>query len=133
MVAKIADKIGLNREIAFGLILSLLETAIFKELNISTWEYQNILLICCCRDNSHHLLKYLFRISLSSMVISLSNVSNLLQNGHLLFSAYFGGHFCYFYFFASVGGGGGQISLLMHVALTAIKVGVQRGKTKHFT
>ena len=29
------------------------------------------------------------------MLISLSNVPNLLQNDNLLFSAYFGGHFCY--------------------------------------
>ena len=35
-----------------------------------------------CRDNSHHLLKYNFGICLCSMLISLSNVSNLPQNGH---------------------------------------------------
>ena len=49
-----------------------------------------------CRDNSHHLLKYFFSICLCTILIPLLRVSNLLQNGHFfLFSAYFGGHFCY--------------------------------------
>ena len=34
-----------------------------------------------CHDYGHHLLKYLFGIYLCSMLISQSNVSNLLQNG----------------------------------------------------
>ena len=48
-----------------------------------------------CRDNSHHLLKYFLGICLCSISISLLHASNLLQNGLFLFSAYFGGHFCY--------------------------------------
>ena len=47
-----------------------------------------------CRDNSHHLLKYLFCICLYSMLTSLLNISKLLQMVNFLFSAYFGGHFC---------------------------------------
>ena len=35
-----------------------------------------------CRDNSHHLLKYLFGICLCSILIPLLHVSNLLQNDH---------------------------------------------------
>ena len=46
-----------------------------------------------CRDNSHHLLKYPFGICLCSKLISMSNVSNVLQNGHLSMLAYFGGRF----------------------------------------
>ena len=48
-----------------------------------------------CHDSSHHLLKYLFGICLCSMLISLSNVLNLLKKANFLFSASFGGHFCY--------------------------------------
>ena len=47
------------------------------------------------RDNSHPLLKYLFGICLCSMLISLSNVLNLLQNGHFPIFSHFGSHFCY--------------------------------------
>ena len=49
-----------------------------------------------CHCNSH-LLKYLFGICLCSMLISLSNLSILLQCSKMvnfLFSAYFGDHFC---------------------------------------
>ena len=34
-----------------------------------------------CYDNYNHLLKYRFGICLCSMLISLSNISNVLQNG----------------------------------------------------
>ena len=35
-----------------------------------------------CRYNSHRLLKCTFGICVFSKLISMSNVSNLLQNGH---------------------------------------------------
>ena len=36
-----------------------------------------------CRDNSHHLLKYLLGICLCSILIHLLHVSNLLRNGQV--------------------------------------------------
>ena len=45
--------------------------------------------------NFHHLLKYTFSICLCSVLISLSNVTNLLKMVIDLFSAYFGSHFCF--------------------------------------
>ena len=58
-----------------------------------TAKYQNLKYFVC-RDSSHNLLKYLFAICLCSMLNSLSNISNLLQNGlfpivNLLFVAIF--------------------------------------------
>ena len=46
-----------------------------------------------CRDNSYHLLKCLFGISLSSMFIFLSIVSNCSKILIFLLSAYFCGNF----------------------------------------
>ena len=34
-----------------------------------------------CRDDSNHLLKCIFGVCLCSVLVSLSNVSNLFQNG----------------------------------------------------
>ena len=48
----------------------------------------------CC-DNSHRLFKNIFGICLCSMLISLSNFSICSKMATFLFSAYFGGHFCY--------------------------------------
>ena len=45
-----------------------------KKLEIST-----------CRGNSHFPLKYLFGICLCSMLVSLSNILNLLQNGQFFY------------------------------------------------
>ena len=43
---------------------------------------KNSVLYVVCHDNSHHLLKYLFLYLLQcSVLLTLSNVSNLLQNG----------------------------------------------------
>ena len=94
----------------------------------------------------HHLLKYVFGNGLCCMLISLSNVSIFLQNGH--FQPILAAIFVtiakikiesipdfypwfialiiryeettekqLFFFFASLGGGGGANSLLKHVAL----------------
>ena len=38
--------------------------------------------IVLCPDNSYHLLSYIFGVFLCSVLISMSNVSNLFQNGH---------------------------------------------------
>ena len=38
--------------------------------------------IVLCPDNSYHLLSYIFGVFLCSESISMSNVSNLFQNGH---------------------------------------------------
>ena len=46
-----------------------------------------------CRNDSRFLLKYLFGISLCSILIPLLHVSNLLQNGHFPIFSLFGGHF----------------------------------------
>ena len=46
-------------------------------------------------QTNHLLLKYLFGICLCSMFISLSNLSICSKMVNFVFSAYFGGHFCY--------------------------------------
>ena len=77
MVTKMADKIGLKeRKCHFGPNLRLLETDFLRIAR-----YQKILLTCCVSGNSDLVLKYLFGICLCSMLISLSNLSILLQNG----------------------------------------------------
>ena len=53
------------------------------------------LLVCCLCDNSNHLLEYLFGVCLFSLLISLSNVLKVFQNGQFPISVYFGGHVCY--------------------------------------
>ena len=46
-----------------------------------------------CHEHSYNLLKYHFDICLCSMLISLSNVSNLLQNGQFSIFSLFWRHF----------------------------------------
>ena len=94
LVTKMANKLDFKyRNRHFGPNLSLLETIFFKELGISTAKYKKPFKYVVCRDNTHHFVKYLFGICLSSMSIGLSNVSNFLQNNQFSFSANFGGHF----------------------------------------
>ena len=60
----------------------------FKELDISTAKYKKFNMLCAVICN--HVYST-FGICLCSMLMC----SNLFQNGHFSFSAYFDGHYCY--------------------------------------
>ena len=58
METNMADKIGINREIAIlGQILGVWRP-IFEELDITTSKCHKPFNILLCLDNSHHMLKY---------------------------------------------------------------------------
>ena len=82
MVTKMAKKIGLKeRNCHFEPNLRLFQID-FLRIRYKHKRVQKKLYYIVCRDNSHPLLKYLFGICLCSMLISLSTVLNLLENGH---------------------------------------------------
>ena len=69
-----ADKIGLP---------FLAKFKAFGDLFLRIRNQHKRILNVVCRDNSHHLLKYLFGICLCTILISPSKVvSNLFQNGY---------------------------------------------------